>query len=307
MDLGAALLALLIGLVVKVAVLILGARLLLAMSRAQRDRPPARLWMMLPQSGAPEIRLIWWSLVLFYVSELTCGIEVYVLFRSNPWISSVHALTSATGMGLFALGIYRWFDRTVLRFRERGCTLNRICKGCTIGSTGECRFRAVLLAGAAFVALAAIFPVFVSTERLNADPTRYLLPFESLNAWYDTSVVPWLIANMPGYEPSGIAYFIHEAVMVVEFRVLPAIALLLSVGGFLAIRAGREAEGLHVVIFAAGWLSYSYFEMVLYAATDDVLIGSLGHEVAEFWFLVGLALFLRTVFPTPDPAHTPPQ
>ncbi len=296
MDFGAALLALLIGLVVKVAVLVLGARLLLAMFRARQQSPPDRLWLLLPARSEPEVRLFWWSLVLFYISELTCGIEVYVLFRSSVAISSVHAITSAVGMGLFTLALYVWADRTLIRFRDKACLLNRVCRGCTVDAPEGCKFRLLLLVAGVFVALAAVFPLFAPTERLNADPSRYILPFESLNHWYDGVVVPWLVESLPNYEPSGIAYFIPEQILVLEFRVLPLIALAVSIVGIGKIRQGHEGRGAAWVAFGFGFLSYSYFELILYATTEDVLIGSLGHEVAEFWFLVALAVFLQRAF-----------
>jgi hypothetical protein len=82
----------------------------------------------------------------------------------------------------------------------------------------------------------------------------------------------------------------------IEFRLLPALALVGSIYALVEVRRGREGRGLVVMAAAAGLLTYVYLEVVLYRATDDVLFGSLAHEVAEFWFLVATAELLRRSF-----------
>jgi hypothetical protein len=295
MDFGSALFALTAAFLVKGAVMVLGGWLLLRLYGAAWRRPPARAWLLLPAESLPEVRLLWWALALFAASELTCGVEIYVLFQSSAILSGAHAVTSAAGMALFALGLYLFADRRLLRFGGPPCLANRICRGCTIAQ--GCRFRVVILLLATFLALAVAVPLFAPAERMNADTSRYVLPFPALNAWYDSSVVPWLEANVPGYRRSGVAYYLPRSVLFIEFRVLPALALagaVASVG--LALRR-REAAALKVAAAAAGGLCYSYFELVIYRGTGDVLLGSLMHEVAEFWFLVFTAELLRRCFP----------
>lgn len=298
MDLGAALLALFTGLIVKVAVMVLGGWLLVRLYQATHGRP-RRLWLLLPQEDLPEVKLLYASLVLFAVAELTCGIEVYVLFHCSPWLSGIHSVTSAAGMGLFSLGLYLFLDKRLLRYGQRACLVNRICRGCTIEEPVGCRYRSTLMLGATFVALAALAPFFAPAEQLNADPRRWVLPFESWNTWYDTTYVPWLQDNVAGYEPTSIAYWLPEAMMVIEYRVLPAVALVVALTAIPLARAGREPLAGKLVVFAAGMLAYSYFELVLYRVTGDVYVGSLGHELVEFWFLVAVAELLRRTFP-PD-------
>ena len=50
------------------------------------------------------------------------------------------------------------------------------------------------------------------------------LPFDSLNAWFDATMVPWMIANIPGYDPSGKAFFIPEAELIIE--AVPSVEIL---------------------------------------------------------------------------------
>ncbi len=85
---------------------------------------------------------------------------------------------------------------------------------------------------------------------------------------------------------------------VIEYRILPAISALLAVAGIVLIRAGGESEtkGIRVTVFAFGLLAYSYFELALYRMTGDILAGAVAHEVAEFWFLIVLAEFLKESF-----------
>jgi hypothetical protein len=300
MDLGASLIALLTAGVVKVCVMIFGGWLVYALYGATHSEPGEKPWLLLPKDALPELRLLWWSLVLFCVGEATCGIEIYVIFRSSPWFSGIHALSSAFGMALFSLGAYLHLDKKLLRYGERGCHLNRICQGCAIATPAGCKFRRVLYLSAVFLILAAMAPFFAPTERMFADLSRWALPIESWNAWYDHSVVPWLQANVAAYDPSGAAYSLPPSMLVIEFRLLPSLALVLALISIPLARIGQETRAAKVLVFAAGILSYCYFELVLYRVTGDVLIGSLAHEIVEFWFLIAVFEFLRSSFPRPD-------
>lgn len=297
MDFGAALIALVTALVVKVAVMVFGGWLLYKLYRARQTEQPDRLWILLPDEDQPEVRILWWSLVLFAIGELTCGVEVYVLFKSSPIFSACHAITSAFGMGLFALGAYLFLDKKLFRYGGRGCIGNRICKGCTIAEDDGCKFRTLMTLIAVFVVLVAIAPFFTSTERMFADMKRWALPFASWNTWYDGTVVPWLVANVEGYDPTGVAFSLPPSMLVIEFRILPALALALAAASIPLARSGREPLATKLLVFATGVLSYSYFELVLYRVTGDVLLGSLAHEIVEFWFLIVVAEFLRRSFP----------
>ncbi|MDP6110455.1 MAG: hypothetical protein QGG53_01195 [Planctomycetota bacterium] len=302
MDLGATIIALFTVLVVKVMVMFLGARMVLRLYRATYEEPPKRLWILLPQEHVPEIKLLWWSLVLFFVGEFTCGIEVYILLRSSSVLAAMHSVVSGTGTALFALGAYIYLDRKIIRYGERGCVVNRICQGCTFREKEGCKFLLVALLFASFVVLAGVLPFFVPTERMVANTRQFILPFESVNVWFDTVVDPWLAANFASYDRSGIAYYLPSSMFVIEFRILPAIALTLALAGIFLLRTQREVLGLRLTVFAFGILAYTYLEILLYPATKNVLMGSLGHETAELWFLVITAEFLRRSFsPTDKP------
>ncbi len=298
MDLGAELLALLIVVLVKGAVLVLGSWLLLRLYQASYAKGHVRrLWLLLPDRDRPEVKLLWWSLVCFFVSELTCGVEVYILFQSSVVLSTVHAVSSAVGMGIFALGAYRFVDKKFIAYGQKRCLLNRVCMGCPVVGGGRCKFSLISLLGATFVGLMTFAPMCASTAQLSAHPERYILPFPALNRWYDGELVPWLQLHIPGYERSGIAYVIPESILVLEWKILPGIVLGLCVCAVVMMRLRKQVQGVHVFVFATGMLCYSYFQLILYRGVDDLLLGSLGHEVAEFWFLVMVVELLRRIFP----------
>ena len=299
MDLGAILLALLTGLVVKTAVMVVSAWLVVKLYRATWSPPPRRLWILLPEGARPEARVLWWALLFFFVAELTCGIEIYILFESSGIMSGTHAIASGVGMGLFSLGLLMFVDDKIIGYAGTRCAVNRICRGCTIARPDGCKMRLLLMLGATLLVMAALFVFFMPTARMNADMSRYTLPFESLNAWFDGTVDPWLRAHFADYQPSGTAYFLPESMLVLEFRILPSVAAVCAVVGIALLRGRREVVGLRWVAFAAGLVAYVYFEVALYPATGDVLIGSLGHEVAELWFLLATVELLRRSFPAP--------
>lgn len=300
MDLGATLMALLAGLFVKGVVMFLGARLLWQLHRTTRgaSSAPRRPWLLVPEEDRPDVHILWVSLASFVLSELLCGVEAYILFASSAVISVLHTLLSSLGMGLFGWGLLAVLDRRMVRFASNGCQGNRICRGCTILEPAGCKLRSLFLYIATFIAFASLAPLFVSTERVNADVTRYVLPLPAVNAWYDSTVVPWIQSVMgERYQKNGAAYYLPESMLVLEYRVLPLIAFLASILAIALLRGRREAEGLRALAFAAGVLCFVLLELVVYAATRDVIFGSLGHEAAELWFLLVTVELLRRLYP----------
>ena len=297
MDLGAILFALLIGVVVKGTVMVLGARLVLKLYRASSAHPPRRPWLLIPKAHLPEIRFLRWSLVLFLLGELTCGIQIYILHGSSYLLGCFHGIVSGLGMGFIALGVYLYLEKTLIRFGGARCLANRICRGCTIQAEQGCKMLLVMLLVATFVTMASLPPFWVSTDAMLADMHDYALPFDSVNIWFDNAVVPWLQSHVAAYDPSGQAYFISYEELVVEYRLLPAVALVIGIVSIVLIRTGREVAGMATMMFAAGMLAYVYLEIAIYGATGDAMLGSLGHEVAELWFLIITAEFLQRAFP----------
>lgn len=293
-NLGSTLVALLVAVVVKGAVMVFAGRLLPRLYGARHGQ--TRLYQLVPREDAPGARELWWALVLFSLSELVCGVEVYIPSQASPILSSIHGVSSAAGMGLFAAGLYDVLDRKMLRFGTRGCAGNRICRGCTVVAGQRCRFSPVLLALATLVVLAAVLPWFASTDPVGADARKLILPFPALNAWYDGSVVPWIARRLPWIDLTGQAYIVPRSVFILEYRLLPAIAGAFAAAAIVVLRSGHERAGARLLLVGAGGLSYSYFELLLYQTTGDGLLAGLGHEIGEFWFLIATGELLAALF-----------
>ena len=299
MELGAVLMGLLTVVVIKLAVLVIDVQLLMRINRARGDKNKSKISkkrIHIPQKHQPEMRIVWWSLMLFLISELTCGVEIFILVEPNPICGGLHAIFSAFGMALFSLGLYIFFNKKFVFYGRKRCIVNKICQGCTILDKQGCKFRSILKLIAVFLLFIAILPLFVSTDRLVADVTRYTLPFGSLNQWYDQVVVPYLIANMEGYDPDGTTYFMPQSVFFIEFHVIPWISLVPATIGTILLVTRKEILAAKFLVFAFGLLAYTYLELILYKATGDVILGSLGHEGVELWFLIAFAAFLGKTF-----------
>jgi len=269
MDLGGILIALFDAVVVKGIVMVLAAWMVVKFYRAALQRQPARGWLAVPDDQRPEARLLWWSLLVFLLSEVTCGLEMFAVGRTCPPLSVGHTAISGLGTGLFALALYAYLDKVLLRFAGSHCLVNRVCRGCTVQEGAPCRFASGIVLLAVFLALAVIPPLYVSTGRVYADLSRYALPFDSWNAWFDDRVEPWLLEHVTGYRPHGQSFYLPPAMLIVEYKILPGLALLLSLAAIVAARGRREALALRLLAFAFGTLAYTYLELALYPATDD--------------------------------------
>lgn len=301
MDLGAALLAIVTGFLVKGAVMVLAGWLVVRVYGATSAHPPRRLWLLVPDEERDRARILFWALLCFAVSELTCGVEIYVLSRSSAVLEGFHSVVSALGMALFALGLFRVLDRRFFRFTANDCLARRLCGTCTVRTDAGCKVRLSLLLLASSVVLASLLPLLAPTDRMTADLHRFALPLPALNAWYDRAVVPWLSAHVPGFDPSGQAFFFPSSVFVLEYRVIPLVAGALAVAAIVSLATHRLVRGVELLSLSVGALGYTYFELALYRGTGDLMLGSLGHEVFELWFLLFTVEVLRYVMPTTAP------
>jgi cellulose synthase/poly-beta-1,6-N-acetylglucosamine synthase-like glycosyltransferase len=231
------------------------------------------------------------------VSELVCGIETYVILGSTIALGGLHTLTSSLGMGVFALGLYQFFNRRFIGYAEPRCVVNRLCRGCTVGQPGGCRYTTLLMLGTGLAAAMTIPSFFVSTQALAPDPTKFVIPFASWNHWFDTVGLPSIRWLFPTFDPTAASFTYPSSILALKFHVLPAAALVVLVTGMALLRLGREATGLSAAVFAIGMVCFSYLEVVLYRVIGDAYIGGLGHELCELWFLIATAHFLSRTFP----------
>lgn len=297
MDLGGIIVGLFSAVIVKGTVMVLSAVLVLRLHLALRSQAPARRWIAIPERCSSEVRVLWWSLVLFLLSEIVCAMEVFVPGESAPLVDGAHGMISGFGTGLFALGVLLILDKKLLAFGQHGCLGNRFCQGCTMGGREGCKLNTTLLLLAAFIALATLPALIAPARPLSADLRRYALPFESLNQWFDVVAVPYLESHLRSYRPAAESFYVPGSSMIIELRILPSSSLLVALLGAGLLMAKRSRQGLRVLAFAFGVLAYVYLELVALSATRDAVMGSVGHEVAELWFLIVTAEWLRRSFP----------
>lgn len=290
MDLGAALLGLVIAAGIKVAVMTLSAVLLARVYRAANEDALKTL-------DAPP-RLLAWGLGFFFLSELTCGVEVYILTRSSPWFSGAHSLCSAAAAALCAIGLFEYFDRRVLHWSDRSgpCFAVKACGVCTKRSEGACRYRAAFLIGATLWVCLALPAFWADVSRMPADPRPYVLPFESWNRWYDAALVPWLKGFFPSAVFDGEAFYLPGSILFIEFRLFPALGAALGAAAVVQTLRGDEDMGAGLLLASGGVLGYALFEVYVYGMTRDPIVGSLVHELAE---LLTLVLFAELLRPSP--------
>jgi len=301
MDLGSALLGLFSAVVVKGGVMVVGLWLLFKMGKAVLPSRPTTSWIHVPEDYRLEMKVVFGGLILFYIAELGCALAVLsVACPGAELFDVVHSVVSGVGMSVFGLGMYLYLDKKVLHYGDKLCLANRICRGCAIGEAAGCKFHNFIILLALFIAMVALLALWIPTDRVNLDPARVALPFESWNAWYDRVMVPYFRANVPGYEPGGKAYFIPESILFIEFRVIPAMAFLTLLVSIPYLVERRDGVALKLLILSIGLLGYAYLEIVVYRGTNDALLGSVAHEAAELWFLIALVVFLKLAFPGTD-------
>lgn len=297
MELGAALVGMFTVGVIKIAVMILTARLLYRLHRALRGAAPgsaARPYSLVARDAPREMGWLFAAVALFAVSEVACAAEIWILARSSPLLGVTHSLTSAAGMGLFALALFAYADRQMFAFTARACVGHKVCHGCPVREGLACRYAGLLQLAAALVAFASVPPWLSSVAPMAGDPRRYALPFPTWNAWYDDAARPFL-ARL-GHDAAGASFDLSAAVQIADYRVIPAFACLLAGAALLHLRLRREARGVLVLAFAGGALAYTYCELILNRATGDIIFGSLAHEVAELWFILFTGHLLERTF-----------
>ncbi|MEK6625965.1 MAG: hypothetical protein AABY86_13390 [Bdellovibrionota bacterium] len=299
MDLGAVLLALTVSIGLKIPIMLIAGSLIYKMYRATHASPPKRLWAVIPKEHRQEFKWLYYSLIFFFISETFCGVETWILMRSDATMRAIHALSSSFGMGLFAVGLYLLFDKKIIFYAEKKCALNKMCKGCTLLAGETCKFNSTVLIFGTFIFLAIFPPLFVSTEVITANPAKFILPFESINHWYEFTLIPLLKSLDPNYKSIGVAFFLPTSTQILENKILPSIVGIIVLTGitlFSSKKLATKLIGFNTILFGAGMLCYTYFEIILNRLVGDLFLGAIGHEIGEFVFLFLLTEFLTVTF-----------
>lgn len=310
MDLGSALLGFVTVVMLKGTVMTITLIFLIKLWRSmQRPKRPYP-WVDIPDEDRTAMWLVFWGVALFMLAELGCASGAALIFMlSSGALDIVHSVASGAGMALFALGVYIYLDRKLLRYGTRACLVNRLCHGCTVERGNLCKFRPLIILFAVLALALSMFPLWVAVADIPVDPLRVALPIQAWNQWYDAVMVPYFTQNVPGYQPGGKAYFIPAIIMAAELRVMPVMAGFLALVTLIQVLRGKEHAGIAWLFATLGFLAYIYFEILLYPGSGDALLGSFGHEAVELWFLLCLWVFLKRAFPVGRPAlhHEGPE
>ncbi len=298
MDLGSALVSLLIAMVIKIFVMIIATRLVLILMGAIRSKNYLKTEITLEPSEVFEIKILFYSLLLFWISELVCGIEMYIILRTHYLLKIIHVFSSAFGMGLFLIGIFLIFDKRTLHIfhQNKPCFATSICKACTYRQGDKCslelmyKFMLVML----FIATIPIF--FASTEVQFADLAKYKLPFDSLNNYYDTVIIPFIQKIYPDYRPGGRELYVPYAQVLSEYRIIPVLTIILCLSAGILLYLKRFLYSICTALFAVGIIFFSYFQMLTNYLTQDSLLGALMHEITELWFLLLTIEILKKLY-----------
>lgn len=308
MDLGAVFMGLVTAGVVKLIVMGWTGVLLVRLFKVSDDglflKKP---WLLIPREHRSHFRVLRWGLLLFAASELACGIEIYVLTRSNALLACLHSMTSSAGMGLTAIGLFAIFDWKYFHFVDTTspCIAVKTCEKCTKRQNNVCQYRPLLLMIGALLMLMTVPVFFAPTERLPADPGFYVLPFESLNHGYDDLMTTLRESNPSGNSPDMSMFYLPEEMLFLEFRLLPILGMLLAAASIACFLGKKEDVAVALLLFAVGNHAYVYFEVMIYGLTQKPILGFLLHECGELCFLVMVSNLLPRMFPKRDAEPSP--
>ncbi|MBF0107078.1 MAG: hypothetical protein HQM16_17345 [Deltaproteobacteria bacterium] len=298
MYLGSALMAVFTVGIVKTAVMILSILLIYRTRRVLGGRPSDKLPLHIDQGDVRPLKILYYSFVLFFFSELCCSIEIYVFLGSSGVIGIMHSIFSAVSMGLFVAGLFCVLDKRLFCIFEPGkkCLGLKLCPRCSFHQDGFCHFGDFYRFILVFFILMSVPVLFASTGTIACDVIRYTLPFEGLNSFYDTVIMPYLVRLAPEYDHSGKAFVVTALQLLFEYRLIPLLALLLFATSFLLFEIKKQQMSVSVCCFAAGMLLFCYFQLMLDYVTGDIILGGLIHELAELWFLIVIVMVLKRVY-----------
>jgi hypothetical protein len=170
-------------------------------------------------------------MMLFLISEITCGVEVWVLLRSDNVMAAVHCLASGISAGLFFASFFLFLDKTVFHLTEvKACIGRPLCRTCTAGPAGDCKMNPLFVMVTLFVLFLTVPPLMATVGPTTVNLSQYTLPFEEWNRWFDVRILPWIYEVYPEYDPTGKAFTMPEIQSLLDYRILPAAAAVAGVG-----------------------------------------------------------------------------
>ncbi|OIP30286.1 MAG: hypothetical protein AUK47_25505 [Deltaproteobacteria bacterium CG2_30_63_29] len=241
------------------------------------------------------------GLFLFLLSELTCAVELYILYISHPLLRMFHSYASGIGAGLIFWGVFLALDSRVLHYlnQDKPCCSLDVCGGCSLRVGLPCNFHGTWRWFLVFLILLCLPPMFLPVHDLVADPAAVALPFDSWNAFFDKTAAGWLESVIPHWTQAQLYFVIPSNMALVDWRHLPLLALVLSLGAFATSFRVAPRRSIQLAVCAVGVVGFSYMEGIAYGFIPQVYVGSLAHETTELLGLVLLNSFANRFFARP--------
>jgi hypothetical protein len=169
------------------------------------------------RNKSPDLALVKWSLITFWVGEAICAVNWITTDGQNLALELGHDV-GMLGLGtLLPLGLFKMAEDRFLRMTtpEQPCALLRFCGDCWKRNDAvSCRFKLLFIFGSLALAIMATMP--------------FALPLESQGV-----VLPVFDGHMTCLR--------DEALQFVEFRVFPALAIILLMGTVALLLTGKHA------------------------------------------------------------------
>lgn len=301
MDLGAVILAGIMMSAKGMGILIALFVVLLISLTVANVRYSRRPWMSVPMECLNEIKIVRWGCILFLLSEgcSLVSMMLNLMYFEGLYFSFVSSLLSASSFALLFYALFVVIDRSLGSYATEKCMFYKRCnEKCPVTKEDDkCKIKGMLFIIALFVIFASFFPFLVPLKTITIDAAGKMLPFVKYNDWFDERIVPGLLKNIPTYIPGLTKYRVPFDLFLIEYRMIPAIAFLISLSSLAFLFSYSERLALKMLIISIGLMMYPYMEMVFYTASRDILKGSLAFEIAEFLMMFGIMLSLRLVYP----------
>lgn len=229
-------------------------------------------------------RVILFGLISFFTAEVICAVESYIIFQISPSLDIMHSVFSATALSLITYGLFLFFDKYYLHYinNEKPCFFIRFCEECPRKSNKKCKFHRVVIWSVILLILMSTAPLFTEVKSVTVNLADYILPWASLNKFYDQQFYPFMEKYIGGYTQADLFICISYESRYVLDRIFPAIALIsLLAGLFLLLLNKSDKWAVLFLSLGFGAIGFCYFELVLYKINPYIYVGSVGEEVVE--------------------------
>jgi len=229
------------------------------------------------------IKKIKYAMILFFIAEAFCGIQVYIYRHVVTWAELAHSFLSVPFSALLIFGMMEIFNTKVCHFSDASnpCLLRKFCIGCSKRHGQDCLFLPFILWMILLLALTASIPFFATDREPRFYPEDYTLPFPILNDYFDRHFSPTL-------KSWGIikdSYPVQQEMSIVrvfERWIYPAIAIISFVAGFFVLYFTRnQIWAMYPVSLGMGAAFYAFFKLILYTAIDKALWACFWEETTE--------------------------